>query len=400
MLRHCNTAAERGGEYMQFGDFGQPQAERLGRDMLQRSRVAGAFLFDGPAGVGKVALGVELGRLLNCRVDGGCPPRGLFRQPPEPEAEASRSCASCRRFEALQHPDLHLIFPVPTGTWEKEPESVREILKEKARNPYHRPEFDRPTGIQADVIRDIVLPAVQRKPAEAKFKVVILADADQMAFGVGNLLLKTLEEPPADCLLVVTSAVPDQLLTTIRSRCQRVRFSRLQRDWMVPRLAQLYQQKPREARLAASLSQGSMWLAARYFSGVFEELRGTAFEVWKAAAQCDLLALLEQASEITTRLSKRRYLYPMLLQLLALVGRDAMLMASGTPAGVVNEDHRKELERLAKTFDATGLRRLLRSVEEAQRQIVGYVHAELTLDDLFVELARQSEAGRAMSVRA
>jgi DNA polymerase-3 subunit delta' len=391
---------------MQFGDFGQPHPERLGRDMLRRSRMIGSFLFDGPAGVGKEALAVEVGRLLNCRAEGGCQPRGLFRSPPakepwaaEPEPSPTEGCISCRLYWKLQHRDLHLVFPVPTGVWEKEPDVVRGALAAKAKNPYFKPEFDRPVGIQADVIRDVVLPAVHRKPADGKFKVVILSDADQMAFGVGNLLLKTLEEPPPDCLLVVTSAHPDRLLPTIRSRCQRVRFAPLRTDWMVPRLAQLHDASPKDARLAAGLSQGSMWTAGRYFGGKLDELRNLAFDLWAAAAQCDVLRLLEEASHTSTKFSKNRHLYPFLLQLLAAVGCDVIRLATGADVELVNADRRRDVERLAREFNVDQLRRLVRRIEEAERQIAGYVHAELTLDTVFLDMARDSAAGRALAGR-
>ena len=391
---------------VQFGDFGQPHAERLGRDMLHGSRMVGSFLFDGPAGTGKEALALEVGRHLNCRTDGGCTPRGIFRKPPvaevraaEPHTSQAEGCISCRKFWKLQHPDLHLVFPVPTGAWEKEPQTVKDALDAKAKDPYFKPEFDRPVGIQADVIRDVVLPAVHRKPAEGKFKIVILSDADQMAFGVGNLLLKTLEEPPQDCLLVVTSAHPDRLLPTIRSRCQRVRFAPLRSEWMIPRLVQLHDVKATEARVAAGLAQGSMWTASRYFTGKLTELRDLAFEIWAAAAQCDVAQVLEQASRTSTSFGKNRHLYPFLLQLLAVIGCDAMRVISGADVEPVNVDRRKEIERLARDFNLDDLRRLVRRIEAAERQIAGYVHAELTLDTVFLDMARDSEAGRALAGR-
>ena len=102
---------------MHLGDHGQPRVQNVLKDMFLRHRVGGSFLFDGPAGVGKEALAVELGRLLNCESEGSCEPRGLFREPPTDFAD--EACSSCRRFVQLQHPDLHLVFPVPTGFWEK-----------------------------------------------------------------------------------------------------------------------------------------------------------------------------------------------------------------------------------------------------------------------------------------
>ncbi|MFQ5599874.1 MAG: ATP-binding protein [Candidatus Krumholzibacteriia bacterium] len=397
---------------MQFGDFGQPRLEKLLRDLLLRHRLAGSFLFDGPSGVGKEALAVELGRLLNCERHASCAPRGLFRAPPV--VADGDACSSCRRFRSLQHPDLHLVFPVPSRFRENEakpdiqpredfrerrPDSVREVLAGKAIDPWHKPMFDRPVGIHADVLRDVILPAVQRRPVEASMKVIILSDADQMAFGIGNLLLKTLEEPPADCLLVVTSAVPDRLLPTIRSRCQRLTFTPLAADWMVPRLELLHHAEPTEARIAASMSQGSMLGAGRFLGGALKGVRERAFEIMRAAADCEVLDLLQLAASTTQEYSGRRQLLPVLLHMVALVARDTLMLVEGASVALVNEDRRRELQQLARAFGSEGLRTVICQAEEAERQLAGYAHAELTLGSLFIGLARESDKARALAGR-
>ncbi len=410
---------------MHLGDHGQKRVQNVLSDMFVRHRVAGSFLFDGPAGVGKEALAVELGRLLNCEREGSCDPRGLFRDPPT--NEKTDACSSCRRFLNLQHPDLHLIFPVPTGFWEKagrpdaklpndwsqrEPGSVIEVLRGKAIDPYHKPMFERPVGIHADVLREVVLPAVHRRPVEARMKVVILSDADRMAFGIGNLLLKTLEEPPADCLLVVTSSVPERLLPTIRSRCQRLTFAPLGSTWMEPRLQLLYDADAQQARLAASLSQGSMLLASRHLSGVFDEVRERAFEILRAAAGCEALDLLALANTTARGYAKQRPMFPLLLQMVVLIARDTLLLVEGAVGAddsgasaqdahlhLVNTDRRAELRKLAQGYSSEGLRNLVRQAEQAEREIAGYAHAELTLGSLFLGMARESDQGRALAGR-
>lgn len=421
---------------MRFGDFGQPRIQEILKDVLSQHRLAGSFLFDGPAGVGKEALAVESGRLLNCERDGGCEPRGLFRSPPVDDD--GKACSSCRRFFALQHPDLHLIFPVPkslreaapkpepklSGDWrQKEFSSISEILLAKSRDPYFKPLFDKPAGIQANVIREEVLPAVQRKPVEARTKVVIVSDAEQMAFGIGNLLLKTLEEPPADCLLVLTSSVPERLLPTIRSRCQRFRFAPLQASWMAPRLQLLHEIGATEARQAAFLSQGSMLAAGRYVTGVLKEVRQRALAVLVAGAKCDALELMQLAHSTAKGYASQRQLFALLLQLMVSMARDALLLGEGAvgatarPGGrsskstgasatvdagpqLVHEDHLTELRRLSQSYDALALRRIVLLAQQAERQIAGYAHAEMTLGTFFLALARESSAGRAMTARA
>lgn len=399
---------------MHLGSLGQPRVQGILRDMFARHRVSGSFLFDGPAGVGKAALAIELGRLLNCEREGSCEPRGLFLEPPR--GEDGEACSSCRRFRALQHPDLHVVFPVPRGFREasagvearleadfrqREPRTLVEVLRGLAADPYHKPMFERPVGIQAEVLRDIVLPAVHRRPVEARTKVIILKDADQMAFGIGNVLLKTLEEPPADCLLVLTSSVPERLLPTIRSRCQRLAFAPLATDWMVPRLEILHGVRATDARLAASLAQGSMLTAGRHLSGVFDEVRDRAFAIMRAAADCDALELLQLATATARGWSKQRQLLPLLLQLLALLARDALLIAEDAADvnALVNQDRGTDLRLLAEAFGSDGLRRIIRASEQSERQIAAYVHTELTLSSLFLSLARESNRARAMMAR-
>ena len=162
------------------------------------------------------------------------------------------------KFDLLQHPDLLLVFPVPTDTWDeavpqsrgeqKQYNTLGEILRQKSANPYYRKDdFDRPSIIEAEVLRDKVLPMAYSRPVEGRVKTIVISEAEQMAWGIGNLLLKTLEEPPENCLLVLTTAVPQRLLPTILSRCQRLRFSPLAPEWMQPRLQALHDVLPDKA---------------------------------------------------------------------------------------------------------------------------------------------------------
>jgi DNA polymerase III subunit delta' len=393
---------------MRFGDFGQPRVQALLRDMLAKHRVGGSFLFVGPAGVGKEAVAVELGRLLNCTQPGGCEPRGLFAAPPRPAD--SEACPSCRRFRALQHPDLHVVFPAPIDFWEnappasdaplpddfrqRPPGSVAAVLQGKARDPYYKPMFERPAGIQAELLRDVVLPAVQRRPVEARTKVVLVADADQMAFGIGNLLLKTLEEPPAGCLLVLTSSVPERLLPTIRSRCQVLVFAPLDVEWMAPRLMILHGSNAAEARVAAALGQGSMLVAGRHLDGVLEEIQERAVAVLRAAAAGDALQLVDLAKGTAAEYSGHRQKLPILLHLLALLERDLLLWSTAEagqrgPGAGPPLAHAALAGELAPAFDAAALGAGIRAAQQAERAIAGYVHTELVLTTLFLELLPQ-----------
>jgi len=389
---------------MLIGDFGQPRVEALLDEMLSRGRVGGSFLFEGPLGVGKEAVAVELGRLLNCENDPPCPARPPFGRRP---AGAGR-CGSCHKFDILQHPDLLLVFPVPTGTWDEggsegrggefKPGAVGQILQAKSRNPYYRhDEFDRPASIQAEVLREHVLPAVASRPVEARFKTIILSDPERMAHGMGNLLLKTLEEPPEDCLLVLATSEPQRLLPTIVSRCQRIRFQPLDPEWMEPRLRELYDQPAARVRLAASVSQGSMLAAARALQGDLDAARDFVFGVFEGAIEGQTLDLLETAQHLAQEHPKKRHLVPLTLQMLATTARDAVLVSQGVGAKaagaagagprLVSADRLAALERIAGAYPVETLHGIVRRAETAERQIAGNAAVEHTLAALFVDVA-------------
>ena len=438
---------------MRLGDFGQPRLEALLDEMLSRGRVSGSLLFDGQPGVGKEALAVELGRVLNCeRAAGGglpCAARAPFtRAMPnagpasktakaapakavkpaartaktpvldvDPGTPAGERCDSCRKFDALQHPDLLMAFPVPTRTWDDSPATITGILRDKAKNPYHKPsDFDRPSGIEADVLRDRVLPAVYSRPVEGRVKVIVVAEAELISRDMGNVLLKTLEEPPANCLLVLTSSTPQRLLPTILSRCQRLRFTPLAPAWMEGRLQHFFGADPLQARLAAAVSQGSMVAAERYIYGDLHAIRDKAVEVLKWAAAGRELELLETAQAFAQEHAKKRYAIPLLLQMLCVAARDAMLLESGAvapgrpaaakagaemPAGpaLANVDLSADLSELAKAYSPDALRAVLRGAERAARQIAGNASVEHTMVAYFLDLSQPASPSAAPAAR-
>ena len=155
---------------------GQRRAVGHLRRAVEAGAVSHAYLFVGPTGSGKKSAARALACALFC-ADGGC-----------------GSCSACRRVKALTHPDLHLIQPA----------GVAEYLIEQVRQ----------------VIHDVSL-----KPIEAPYKVYVFDDVGRLRDEAANAFLKTLEEPPADVVIVLVADDYDDVVPTIASRCQVVRFS-------------------------------------------------------------------------------------------------------------------------------------------------------------------------------
>ena len=178
------------------GLLGQEQAVALLSAALAQGRLAPAYLFSGPEGVGRRLAAL---RFLEGVIAGG-----------------GGSLPLRRRLEAGNHPDLLWVEPTYSDKGQLVPLSQAEAagVSRKA-----------PPQLRLEQVRGVSA-FLARRPVEAARCLVVLDGAEAMAEGAANALLKTLEEP-GDGLLILLSAAPERLLSTIRSRCQTIPFARL-----------------------------------------------------------------------------------------------------------------------------------------------------------------------------
>ena len=178
------------------GLLGQEQAIALLTAALVQQRLAPAYLFSGPDGVGRSLAAL---RFLEGVIAG-----------------AAGSAAVRRRLEAGNHPDLLWVEPTYSDKGQLVPASQAAAagVSRKA-----------PPQLRLEQVR-AVSQFLARRPVEAPRCLVVIESVEAMAEGAANALLKTLEEP-GDGLLILLSAAPDRLLSTIRSRCQSIPFARL-----------------------------------------------------------------------------------------------------------------------------------------------------------------------------
>jgi DNA polymerase-3 subunit delta' len=183
-------------------------------------RLPQALLFEGPRGVGKQRLALWLAQCLVCE-QGGC-----------------GECQSCRLVATLQHPDVHWFVPLELSKKgadaDKQVDLVAEALAEEMAARREQPMYQAPQGLASHGIAAVrlLLRRLALTPALGRRKVFIVGDAERLIPQRGmedaaNALLKALEEPPADTVLVLTTADPEALLPTILSRVVRVRVARL-----------------------------------------------------------------------------------------------------------------------------------------------------------------------------
>src|SRR6267143_2927503 len=182
-----------------------------------------ALLLAGPRGVGKQRLALWLAQLIHCEAPG---------------QEPCGECRPCRLVVSLQHPDVHWFVPIELGKRgsdaEKQVDVVADALAEEMAARREQPLYAPLAGLASHPVASVrlLLRRLALTPAMGTRKVFIVGDAERLIPQLGtevaaNALLKALEEPPADSVIILTAADPNALLPTIVSRVVLVRMARI-----------------------------------------------------------------------------------------------------------------------------------------------------------------------------
>jgi len=357
--------------------IGQDRVKQLLRSALTNKQIAHAYLFSGPYGVGKDALAIEFAKALNCE---------------ELIDEACGRCQSCRWMETLQHPDVRLIFALPTGKNEKtgdDPmgvltedavEAVRAEVRAKAKDPYHKIEIPRANIIKVNSIRQIRRDVALAQSGKGR-NIFLILDAECLNLEASNSLLKTLEEPPADTVIVLTSAHNEQLLPTIGSRCQVVDCDLLGEHEIREALIARDGVEPSLASVAASISNGSYASAREILSSDMDRYRDEVVAFMrtvlgnshaKAARQIEILA------SGYDRPATDRWLRTLQLWI-----RSAYMLREVGPQTVGPFHKREDLESFVQHFPQADLIRAQKEIEQA----IALVGKNIYLPLVFLNLA-------------
>jgi DNA polymerase-3 subunit delta' len=339
---------------------------------LEHKRVPHAYLFNGPEGVGKEALAIELAKALFCK---------------SAQTRPCGECSACRRVGAFNHPDFIYLFPMPKSA---KAEEEREILESLSHDAYARKKpWANPT-ISIDRIRELRHISTL-KPLEG-LRVVVVAEADKMTQEAANSLLKILEEPPPAMHLILTTNKLNALLPTIVSRCQEIRFESLPDAEIEQSLIDKKLTSPENAAIISRISQGSFSRALEWIGEDLEERRNSVIEFMRTCLKDDL-AQIEFVEEFARSFDKRAIKDILSLSLVWL--RDALVLLNSTDRLaasqrlVVNIDKLDLLEKFISAFEKIDFDLAFTSVERSIELIDRNVQLNLIL---FVLLSRLQKA--------
>ena len=281
---------------MAFSEIlGQERAVRMLQNVLTGERLAHAYLFYGPSGVGKKLAADQFVKALYC---------------PSAGSDACGVCAACRKIADGNHPDVVRITAAEAS-----------IKIDQVRTVQHRLSY---------------------KPYERQRTTVIFDGCEHLTLPAANALLKTLEEPPDNTLLLLLTGHKDALPITIVSRCQLVRFQPLAPNHLCTIFTQ-HGMDPETAHLAAALSEGRAdRFSADHFSQTLD-CRQTAHSVLQNVAQEKGMTPFLQARQ----LASKREQCEELLHWLALFLRDLAILKAAPAVQLHNHDLHAELAPIA-----------------------------------------------------
>ena len=325
--------------------LGQPQVREFLRATVASGRVSHAYLFCGPAGSNKTLAALAFAQGILC-------PKG----PKGPRGGNCGACDTCGRIMRKKHPDVRMF----------EPEGAAGYLVEQVR------------GIVADTAL---------APIQADRKVYILDRVDLLGVQAANAFLKTLEEPPADVVLILLARTRESVLPTIVSRCQVVPFRTIPVSEAAGIVVQNSGASAQQARVALQACDGSLTRAVEFLkSNERLQFRARVLEVLSLLARADDWDIIGFAADLVVRVklplddvraeqeaelaenadflaksairqiearNKRQITAKTLESLRQLAGiarswlRDVMVVASGAPDTVVNDDAREAIEAAA-----------------------------------------------------
>lgn len=329
------------------------------RRLITGGRVPGSLLFTGEEGIGKKLFALEMAKVLNCRARVGI--------------EACDECSSCKRISKSTFP--------PFGNADDDKE--RLIWSEHADVAMARPYKQ---IIRVKPIRELEREANFR-PFEGAARVFIVEDAEYLNDQAANALLKTLEEPQATSHIILTTTNPMALLSTIRSRCQMIRFTPISTSDIEHFLTTKHSVPAEDAQLLARTSRGSLGRALSADIGDYRERRESMLGILKSLTLTgDRVQLLQAAEDLAA--AKDRTDYEQSLDVLEALIRDAWALALGRPSdSIINVDRLKELTRIAAELRSERAATWLTTIEELRGALEVNLNRKIASDGLLMSMA-------------
>lgn len=356
------------------------------RKAIQETRLGHALLLKGPAGVGKLAFASAIAQYVNCQ---------------NPTAEDSCGhCPACQKIEQAIHPDLHFVLPIYSKVHGGQAMSTDDFMGDFRTKWLSQPFLsleDWTTVLEADN-KQLMIPIheirqLKKKLSfqafEGKFKIVIIWHADKMKTEAANALLKLLEEPPDQTLLLLTANDDAALLPTITSRCQLLQFGRLPRPLIANYVASQLKVSHTEAEELALLAEGSVCKVLQQLEHAQQPFTDT-FVQWMRACYDGKVQTIQRWLEGVLRQSREQQKLLMIYSLHMF--REVLLLKLELHELThLNSKERTFIERFATTIPVDALEPVVEGIEQAIFHLSRNANANMVFIMLSLNISRAFE---------
>lgn len=311
---------------MKFADvIGQDAVKQRLIKTVKDSRVSHAQLFFGPQGTGTLSMALAYAQYINCTN--------------KHDHDSCGECLSCIKYEKLIHPDLHFIYPTAKTKEIDKPTSKdfishwRELIEDH-KAYINLPSWYEKIGIERKQAiintRDCndIIKTLGYKSYEADYKVMIIWMVEKLFHAAAPKILKILEEPPEKTLFILISEHQDQIIKTILSRTQIVKFPFIEEGDLIEALVREGYEQNRIS-VAVKISKGN-YIEAKNILGQTDEVDINAGWFTKWMRLCfggqvsDTLDFISELSKHSRDKQKAFLNYTLRMV------RESMLMSSGT----------------------------------------------------------------------
>jgi DNA polymerase-3 subunit delta' len=320
---------------MSFKDITSHEREiNLLRNALRSGKISHAYIFSGIDGIGKRLTALTFAKAINCKYI---------------EYDSCDKCSSCIKIEKGIHPDVKLIEP-----------DGRYIKIDQIRN----------------IKREIYF-----RPFEGKKKIYIVDSAEKMNIFASNSLLKILEEPPSETIIILITSKIDFMLPTIISRCQKIPFSPIERNNIEKFLIEKSNMDSNISFLMSRIAQGSLNRAFMFDDRLIDEYKKIVSLIngRKSNKMRDIFEFIHYLSG-----KERDDLYK-ILYLLKLWIRDIIIFKELSKEDcLINADIVEDIKNLSKVMDINSLFNMIHVIDNVEMDLEKNANIELALDGMMI----------------
>ena len=304
---------------------------------FRTKRFAGCFLFIGQEGTGRLKMAKEFAKLINCH---------------DPKDDSCGECYPCRKIEEEKHVDVHIFRPINNVIAISQ---VRELEK-----------------------------YMYLKPYESDKKLFVICDAQHLSIESSNALLKTLEEPARDSVIILIANDAARLLPTITSRCQKIIFNSVDEATIKDILVHKYKIPLSQAHYISYLSEGSLDRALN-----FKDLKDDLFEKRGHILNSIYFRKFSifRMEELNTKdkIQRKKNIHLLLDMLLAWF-RDLLFIKAGLKNPLINWDKKEELFKLNDKYSREELIRNINTITDTKSLINLNTNLKLAISKMRADL--------------